>query len=108
MISISCQSSSGMSVDQLADQGVGLEQVVGQQQLGLVVDGLEQERHGLVQGVALGQQQVAVEFLVFGAVELEFDDLVLVEARQIDVLGVFDDFRDAPLTPALSPLGRGG
>ena len=60
-----------------------------------------------MQGVALGQQQVAVEFLVFGAVEFEFDDSVLVETRKIDVLGMFDNFRDAPLTPALSPWGEG-
>ena len=66
--------------DQLADQGVGLEQVVRQQQLGLVVHALEQEGHGLVQGVALGQQQVPVQLLVAGAVHLQLDDPIPVEA----------------------------
>ena len=84
-------------VDQLADQRVGMQQVVGQQQFGLVVDPLEQKRHGRVQGVALGDEQHAVQLGFLGAVELEVDDLVLVEARQIDMLGVFEDLRASVL-----------
>ena len=76
MISISCQSVLVDRFNQLADQRVGVEQVVRQEQLGLVADLLEEEGHRLVEGVALGQKQQAVELLVLGAIELEFDDPV--------------------------------
>ena len=44
-------------LDQLADQRVGVQQVGGQQQLGLVADALEEKGHRLVQRIALGQEQ---------------------------------------------------
>ena len=81
-------------VDQLADEGVGVEQVVGQQQFGFVVDALEQEGHGGGQRVALGDQQAAVEFGVLVAGELEFDDLARGQA------GEFDVWRRVPGFPA--------
>ena len=79
--------------DQLADQGVGLQQAVRQQQLGLVVHRLEQEGHRLVQGAALGEQQVPVQLLVAGAVHLQRDDPLAVQPRQLDVLGLLQDLR---------------
>ena len=68
-----------------------MEQVVGQEQLRLVVDPLEQEGHGRVQGIALGDQKHPVKFVLLGAIELQVDDLLLVEAGQIDMLGVFEN-----------------
>ncbi|MNQ95546.1 hypothetical protein D3C85_1111090 [compost metagenome] len=62
----------GYGVDQLADQRVGFGQVVWQQQLGGVIHRFKEKRHGLMQGVALGEEQLAVEFFIFIAVELEF------------------------------------
>ena len=79
------------ALDQLADQRVGVEQIIGQEQFGLVVNRLEQERHRPAQGVALGNQQQPVEFGLLVAVELEFDHLRLVEARQLDMFGMFHD-----------------
>ena len=71
MTSTSCQSSSGISLDQLGDDGIGAQQVVGQQQFGFVVDPLEQEGHGVRQRIALGNEQTAVEFAVLVAGQLE-------------------------------------
>ena len=45
--------------DELADQRIGVQQVVGQEQFGLVVDPLEQERHGLVQARCTGRRAAA-------------------------------------------------
>src|SRR5690606_19287531 len=50
----------GDCFDQLGNDGVAAQQVVGQQQLGVVVDALKQKRHGAGQGIALGHQQHAV------------------------------------------------
>ena len=46
----------------IGEDGVAREQVVGHQQLGVVIDALEQERHGLVPEVAGGDHQQAVGF----------------------------------------------
>ena len=45
----------------------------------------------IVQGIALAQQEQTVELFVFGAVELEFHNLVAIDARQIDFGGVFEE-----------------
>ena len=58
---------------------------------------LEEKGHRLVEGVALGQEQQPVELFVLGAVELELDGLVAVEARQVDIGGMVED-----LGPALA------
>ena len=52
---IRCHGLAGVGQD-----GVAREQVVGHQELGVVVDALEQKRHGLVPGVAGGHHQQAV------------------------------------------------
>ena len=44
----------------ISEDGVAREQVVGHQQFGVVIDALEQERHGLVPEVAGGHHQQAV------------------------------------------------
>jgi hypothetical protein len=75
MISTSAQSSSANLGDQPGDDRVGAQQVVGQQQLGFVVDALEQEGHGGGERVALGHQQQAVELAVLVAGELELGDV---------------------------------
>ena len=93
MISTSCQSSSSISLTSLRIERVGVEQVVGQEQFRLVVDPLEQERHGRVQGVALGDQQQPVKLGLLVPVELQVDHPLPVQARQFDMLGVFEDFR---------------
>ena len=81
--------------DQLADQRVGVQQVGGQEQFGLVADALEEKGHGLVQGVALRQQQQPVELFVFGAVQLQSDGPGTVQTRQLDIGGVVEDLRAA-------------
>ncbi len=91
MISTSCQSSSEISSTSLRISESEWSRWSGSEQFRLVVDRLEQKRHRPVQGIALGQQQQPVEFLFLRAVELEFDHLLLVQAGQIDVLGMFDD-----------------
>ena len=68
-------------LDQLADQRVGVQQVGGQKQLGFVANLLEEKGHRSGEGVALGQEQHAVEGFILSAVELQLDDLVAVEAR---------------------------
>ena len=49
-----------------------------------------------MQGVALGDQQHPVKLGLLGAVELEFDDLVAVQARQVDMVGMLHDLGRAP------------
>ena len=93
MISTSCQSSSVDLVHQLADQRVGVEQVVGQQQFGLVVDLLEEKRHRLVQGIALSHEQQPVKLLVLVASQLQIDDLRHVSPGSSTSLGMFQDLR---------------
>jgi hypothetical protein len=48
-----------------AEDGVAREQILGHQQLGVVVDALEQERHGPVPGVADGHHQQAVGLVLW-------------------------------------------
>ena len=91
MISMFCQRSSATGFHQLADQGVGVQEVGGQEQLGLVSNLLEEEGHRLVEGVALGQQQEAVELLVLCAVELELNHLGAVEAGEIQLGCMLED-----------------
>ena len=62
--------------DQLGDDRVGVQQVVGQKQFGFVVDPLEQEGHGVRQRVALGNEQTAVKFAVLVAGQLELCDFL--------------------------------
>ena len=69
-----------------------MEQVCGQQQLGLIPNALKEKRHGLVQGVALGLEEQPVEFFVFAAVKLQFHGLLPAKARQIDIGSVLQDF----------------
>jgi hypothetical protein len=58
-----------------------------------------------VQGVALGQQQHPVQFRLLVAVQLHLDDRLTVDARQIHVFGVFDDFgRGAAVRIAEHPV----
>ena len=70
-----------------------MQQIVGQDQFRFVVDPLEQERHGRVQGVALGDEQQPVKLGLLVAGELQVDDRFLLQPRQIDMLGVFENFR---------------
>ena len=79
--------------DELADEGVRVQEVVGQEQLGFVADPLEQERHRLVKSVALGDEEEAVKFGVLVAGELEVDDDVLLEPGQIDEMRLLQNFR---------------
>src|SRR5690606_35566498 len=85
--------------DQLGDDRVGTQQVVGQQQLGFVVDALEEEGHGGGKHVALGDQQQAVELAVLVAGELELGDVGGIQAGQFaaggEVGGVGEDVRQA-------------
>ncbi|MCG3775229.1 MAG: hypothetical protein JW395_2060 [Nitrospira sp.] len=80
-------------LDEFLDERVGGQKVAGQQQLCLVVDPFEQERHCLAQGVALGYEKEPVELLLLGPVEFQFDDLVLVQAREVNPLGMFKNLR---------------
>ena len=50
---------------------LGVQQVGGQQQFGFVADVLEEEGHGLVERVALGLEEQAIELFIPGAVELQ-------------------------------------
>ena len=85
-----------------------MEQVVGQEQFRLVVDPLEQERHGRVQGIALGDEQQPVKLGLLVAVELQVDDRSVCQARQIDMLGVFEDLgRRLVLRDGSRPGSRG-
>ena len=59
----------------------------------VVGDLLKQEGHGLVEGIALADEEQAVKLGLPRTVELQIDDLVGVQPRQRDVLGVFEDFR---------------
>ena len=93
MISTSCQSSSSISLTRLRIERVGVQQAVGQDQFRLVVDPLEQERHGVVQGVALSDEQQPVKFGLLRPLDLQVDDPLPVQARQFDLFGVFEDFR---------------
>ena len=94
MISTSCQSSSSSLVHQLADNRIRVQQIVRENKLRLVVDPLEQERHGRVKGVALSEEQHPVKLRFLVAIEFEVDDLVFAQARQIDVFGKFENLRD--------------
>ena len=76
---------------QSADEGVGVQQVRRHQQLGDAADPVEQERHRLVQPMALGQQQQSVQLLVLAAIQFQFYDHVLVQTRQDNIGGVFQD-----------------
>ena len=80
---------------QLADQRIRVQQVGGQEQLGLVRDPLEEKGHGLVERVALGQEQHPVELFVPGAVQLQRHDPVVVQARQVHVGRVIQDLGTA-------------
>ena len=70
-----------------------MQQVDRKNQFGLIADALEEKRHGLVQGIALGCQEQAVKFFVPGAVELQLHDFLAVEVRQVDFGSVIEDFR---------------
>ena len=69
-----------------------MQQVVGQQQFRLVVDLLEEERHRRVQGVALSGQQQPVKLPLLIPGQLQVDDRLFLQPRQVDMLGVFEDF----------------
>jgi len=56
--------------NELAQNGIGAQQAVGQQQLGGIVQRFEQKGHGLVQGMALGQQHLTVQLFIAIASEL--------------------------------------
>ena len=68
-----------------------MQQVGGQQQLGLMPDALKQKGHRLVQGVALSQQQQPVELFILGAVELHLHRLLPIETREVDVGRMVED-----------------
>ncbi|MDN6181036.1 MAG: hypothetical protein L0I84_08585 [Halomonas subglaciescola] len=85
----------GNGVHQLAQQRVGFGQVAGQQQFACVVQRLKQKRHGRVQRAALGQQQLAVEGFILGAVELEFAHAGGVEPRQVYFQAVVQQLKAA-------------
>ena len=70
-----------------------MQQIDRKKQFGLIADALEEKRHGLVQRVALGCQEQAVEFLITAAVELQLHDFLAVKVRQIDFGSVVEDFR---------------
>ena len=94
MISTSCQSLFVDLADELADERVGVEQVVGQEEFCFVADPLKEKRHRRMQGVALSEQQHPVKLGFFVAFQFQVDDLVLVQPRQFDMFGVFEDLRD--------------
>ena len=79
--------------DELADDGVGMQEIVRQQQDGGVVQLAEDIGQDEVQLGALGEQQHTVEFLIAIAIQLEANDLLAVEALDRDVFGVLEDFR---------------
>jgi hypothetical protein len=83
---------------QLGNDGVAAQQVVGQQQLGVVVNALKQEGHGAGQGVALGHQQHAVQLAIAVAGEFEFGDFGFVQAWEFagQVCGVGKDVWQPP------------
>ena len=78
---------------QLGNDRVAAQQVVGQQQLGVVVNALKQEGHGAGQGVALGHQQHAVQLAIAVACEFEFGDFGGAQAREFvgQLCGVGED-----------------
>ena len=71
-----------------------MEEVVGQEEFGFVGDLLEQEWHGLVKRIALGDEEQAVKLGLPRTVKLEFDDLLRVQPRQRDVFSVFKEFAE--------------
>ena len=77
----------GNRLHQLGNDGVGAQQVVGQQQFGVVVDALEQKRHGRAQRIALGDEQQPVQLAVAVAGELHVQHLRCVQAGQAASLG---------------------
>ena len=84
------------ALNQLTDQRVGMEQVGGQQQLGLIPDALKEKGHCLVQSVALSLEKQPVELFVFAAVELQLHSFLPVEARQIDIGSMLKDLWAGP------------
>src|SRR4030042_4907367 len=71
-----------------------MEQVIGKKKFCLVVDPFEEKWHGHVQGVSLGNKKHSVKLFFFGAFKLQLDDLIFVYPWQIDMLGMFKDFRN--------------
>ena len=83
------------ATDELADDGIRMQQIVREQQDGGVVQPAEDGREDAPQLVTLCQQDHPVEFLIAVAVQLEPDDLVPVETGEGDVLRVLEDLRQA-------------
>ena len=77
-------------LDHLLKDAALPQEVIRQQKLGVVGNALEHPRQNAVQGVALGDQQVFVEFLGLVCV-FETIDLFHVQAVQIQVEGFVDD-----------------
>ena len=82
---------------QLGDDGVSAQQVVGQQQLGVVVDAFKQERHGARQLVALGHQQQFVELVVLVASQLQLLHAGGLQAGQAHLGGMAQQFGQAAI-----------
>ena len=69
-----------------------MQKVGRQQQLISPADGFEEEGHGLMQRVALGQEKEPVELLVLGAIQLQLYHFGAVEAWKIDLGSMVEDF----------------
>ena len=94
----------GHARHQLGDDGVGAQQVVGQQQLGIVVDALKQKRHGARQLVALGHQQQLVKLVVLVAGQLQGLHLGGLQTGQIHVGGMAQQLGQAAIAAAQYPV----
>ena len=68
-------------VDEFADERIRVEQIVGKEQFGLVVNRLEEEWHRLVEGVALSRKQQPVQLGFFVAIEFEVDHCFALQSR---------------------------
>ena len=79
--------------DELADDGVGMQEIVRQQQDGSVIELAEDIGQDTVQLGTLGEQEKTVEFLVAISIQLEADDFLSVESLERDVFRVLENFR---------------
>ena len=91
MTSTSCQSSSSISFTSLRISESEWRRLSGSTSSVSSSIRLEEEGHGRAEGVALGNELPPVEVGLLAPGQLEVDDRLLLEARQVDILRALED-----------------